>query len=240
MDVVMAKQSDVTPITFEAFDPLTDIFRSIGIRIFGRINDPLTGEFLRESKASEDLEPEYIAVSPDGKKAFATMQENNAIAVIDLETNTLIDLAPLGFKDHSIEGNGLDASDKDGGINIQTWPVMGMYMPDAIASFESLGKTFVVSANEGDSRDYDGFSEEVRVEDLVLDQEAYPEAEMLQALENLGRINNHVHRAWFCELPPGRGYWPSPKMGQGFLRCPQFVNSQLPKRNSSCFRSASS
>jgi len=53
-------------------------------------------------------------------------------------------------------------------------------------------------------------------------------------------INNHVHRAWFCELPPGRGYWPSPKMGQGFLRCPQFVNSQLPKRNSSCFCSASS
>ncbi|XOV71234.1 MAG: choice-of-anchor I family protein [Verrucomicrobiota bacterium] len=192
MDVVMAKQSDVTPITFEAFDPLTDIFRSIGIRIFGRINDPLTGEFLRESKASEDLEPEYIAVSPDGKKAFATMQENNAIAVIDLETNTLIDLAPLGFKDHSIEGNGLDASDKDGGINIQTWPVMGMYMPDAIASFESLGKTFVVSANEGDSRDYDGFSEEVRVEDLVLDQETYPEAEMLQASENLGRLKTTI------------------------------------------------
>ena len=188
MDVVTATQSDVTHITFEAFDPLTDIFRSIGIRIFGRINDPLTGEFLRESKASEDLEPEYIAVSPDGKKAFATMQENNAIAVIDLETNTLVDLAPLGFKDHSIEGNGFDASDKDGGINIKPWPVMGMYMPDAIASFETLGETYVVSANEGDSRDYDGFSEEVRVDDLVLDPEAYPDAETLQAKKNLGRL----------------------------------------------------
>jgi len=137
---------------------------------------------------SQDLEPEYVTVSSDDSTAWVSLQENNAIAVADLTTGMVTDVLPLGFKDHSIPGNELDASDKDGRINIRTWPVMGMYMPDMIDSYEVNGRTYLVTANEGDSRDYDGFSEEVRVEDLVLDPTVFPDAADLQAEHNLGRL----------------------------------------------------
>ena len=186
--VAALTQEAVTTVSFAPYNFLGDVLKEVGVRIFGRINNPKTGEFLRESTLAEDLEPEYIAVSPGGALAFVGMQEANAMAVIDIESKLLIDLFPLGYKDHSIEGSGFDASDRDGGINIKPWPTLGMYQPDSIASYETLGGLYVVGANEGDSRDYDGFSEEVRVADLVLDPEAYPDAEMLQTSENLGRL----------------------------------------------------
>lgn len=46
-------------------------------------------------------EPEYITVSPDGDRAFVALQENNAIAVVDLETGEVSDIQPLGLKDYS-------------------------------------------------------------------------------------------------------------------------------------------
>jgi hypothetical protein len=70
----------------------------------------------------------------------------------------------LGLVDHSHQLNAFDASNEDGGINIQTWPVYGIYQPDAIASYVTRGEMFLITANEGDSRDYDGYSEEERVE----------------------------------------------------------------------------
>ncbi|MBO1050448.1 MAG: hypothetical protein HEQ10_23380, partial [Dolichospermum sp. DEX182a] len=51
-------------------------------------------------------------------------------------------LIPLGVKDYSLPGNGIDASDQDGGINITNWPVVGLYQPDAIASFSVNGQTY--------------------------------------------------------------------------------------------------
>ena len=45
-----------------------------------------------------------------------------------------------------------------------------------------------MTANEGDARDYDGFSEEKRVRDLNLDSTAFPNAADLQKDENLGRL----------------------------------------------------
>ncbi|MEL7120801.1 MAG: 5'-nucleotidase C-terminal domain-containing protein, partial [Bacteroidota bacterium] len=47
----------------------------------------------------------------------------------------------------------------------------------------------VVSANEGDSRDYDGFSEEERVGGITLDPTAFPNAAELQQDSVLGRLN---------------------------------------------------
>ena len=38
-----------------------------------------------------------------------------------------------------------------------------MYQPDAIVYVNIGGTEYVISANEGDSRDYDGFSEEERL-----------------------------------------------------------------------------
>jgi hypothetical protein len=61
-----------------------------------------------------------------------------------------------------------------------------MYQPDAIASYEMGGSTYLITANEGDARDYDGYSEEVRVEDLTLDPAVF--SPTIQAEEQLGRL----------------------------------------------------
>jgi len=93
--------------------------------------------------------------------------------------------------------NGLDASDRDlgpafsaGRQNIQKWPVLGMYMPDAIATYAVGGKTYYVTANEGDARDYTGFNEEIRVGagGYVLDPAVFPNAATLKLNQNLGRL----------------------------------------------------
>jgi len=106
-----------------------------------------------DSKATvaESFEPEYITVSEDSETAYITLQENNAIAVVNLTDKTIERIIGLGFKDHSIPGNELDASQKDG-VNIKNWPVMGMYMPDSITSMTFNGKTYLLTANEGDDR----------------------------------------------------------------------------------------
>ncbi|MEM8501907.1 MAG: choice-of-anchor I family protein [Cyanobacteria bacterium P01_D01_bin.1] len=139
--------------------------RAEGVRIFPDITD----------NAASDLEPEAIAVSPDGTTAFATLQENNAIAIIDIDSATVTDIKPLGLKDYSVEGNGLDASDRDGddeggAINIDLEPVFGLYMPDSIASFEVDGEAFYIIANEGDDRgdaDEDARGDAIRLKDLA-------------------------------------------------------------------------
>jgi len=66
--------------------------------------------------------------------------------------------------------------------------VKGIYLPDAIASYRVWGYDLIVTANEGDSRDYDGYSEEARVKDVTLDPTAFPDAQILQLEENLGRL----------------------------------------------------
>ena len=96
----------------------------------------------------------------------------------------------MGFKDYSLPGNGFDASDRDDAINIANWPVLGMYQPDGITSYTVNGKTYIVTANEGDTRDYDGFSEEVRLgnNSYQLDPNVFPNANDLKLPANLGRL----------------------------------------------------
>ncbi len=166
--------ADVTTLDFTAFNAAV-LDPSI------KINGP-------GSTVAQDLEPEYIAVSRNSKVAWVTLQENNALAIINLATKQVVDVVGLGFKDHSLEGNGLDASNTADDINIRTWPVKGLYMPDAIA-YLFAGGNYLVTANEGDARDYDGFSEESRIEDLVLDSVAFPNYADLQNEDSLGRLN---------------------------------------------------
>ncbi|MGH2428649.1 MAG: choice-of-anchor I family protein [Candidatus Limnocylindria bacterium] len=150
--------------------------------------DPRIRIFGPGASVAQDLEPEYVTVSHDGRWAWAVLQENNALAIIDLETAVVDSLVALGFKDHSLPGHGIDASDRDGAINITTWPVYGMYLPDGIASYRSRGQTYLVTANEGDARAWAGYEEEARVNDLDLDPIAFPDAEALQEDEALGRL----------------------------------------------------
>jgi DNA-binding beta-propeller fold protein YncE len=139
----------------------------------------------------QDLEPEYIAISPDDTTAWVTLQENNALAVIDIASASVVQILPLGLKDHSAAGNGFDASDRDSAINIANWPVKGMYEPDAVAAYQIGTDMFLLMANEGDAREWPNFREdELRAgaAAYVLDPTVFPNAATLKANRNLGRL----------------------------------------------------
>lgn len=150
IDIENIQKPTVKTADFKAFNGQEQSLRTKGIRIYGP-----------NATASQDFEPEYISLSQDSKTAWVSLQENNAIAKVDIDQAKVVAVYPLGFKDHGKEGQGMDVSDLDGTennkatgkINIQTWPnVRGLYMPDAISSYEVNGKTYLVTANEGDSR----------------------------------------------------------------------------------------
>ncbi|MDT0595862.1 choice-of-anchor I family protein [Aestuariibacter sp. P117] len=114
---------------------------------------------------AKDLEPEYITVSADGSKAYVALQENNAIAIVDLDDMN-VEVRALGFKNWA--DYDIDFTNEDELPSFSRLPnVFGMYQPDSIASYSWNGASFILSANEGDSRDYDAYSEEIRVEDII-------------------------------------------------------------------------
>ncbi len=137
---------------------------------------------------ANNIEPEYVAVNANSQEAYVICQENNAIAKLDIANGSITSLMPMGFKDHSLAGNGIDASNRDDTINISNYPFRGLYLPDAAKSYTVNGTAYIVTANEGDSRDYDAYSEEERLKDLTLDPTAFPNAATLQLDENGGRI----------------------------------------------------
>ncbi|MBU2871550.1 choice-of-anchor I family protein [Colwellia sp. E2M01] len=113
---------------------------------------------------AKDLEPEYITVSADSKMAYVSLQENNAIGILNLEDLT-IEVKALGYKDWSKYQ--LDFSNTDEVANFKSVQgLYGLYQPDTLASYTWNGSTFIISANEGDSRDYDAYTEEYRIKDL--------------------------------------------------------------------------
>jgi hypothetical protein len=220
------------------------------IRTAGFHGVPLLGPvrvFTPGSTVAQDLEPEYITSA--GNRAWVSIQEANAIAILDIERARFEVVRSLGFKDLGVPGFGLDATDRDDAVTIQTHPnVLGMYQPDAVSAFtvrvpvrghrgwlfgrHGKGKrhghggsgqrgrghyghgkghghgkdhghgkgrhhghrgprfatrTFIATANEGDARDFDFFSEEERVDDLDLDPSVFPAG--TQDDLALGRLN---------------------------------------------------
>jgi hypothetical protein len=172
-------QNNVTTLDFTAFNAQAPALIAAGVR-----------KGFPASTLSQDLEPEYITITPDSKKAWVILQEANAFAVVDLVTKTVTDIWPLGKKDHSLPGNGFDASDRGSEIHIANWPVKGLYMPDGIANYTVNGTTYIVGANEGDDREYSAFNERVRVNASTykLDSVAFPNAAALKNDNNLGRL----------------------------------------------------
>jgi len=114
---------------------------------------PTSGTNLRTATGM-DFEPEYIAVNEDGTRAFVTLQEANAMAVLDLTSNEFTQIIGLGAKDFSLPGNQIDPLN-DGLVNFASHNVKGLYMPDGIAAYEWNEKTYLVMANEGDYREDD-------------------------------------------------------------------------------------
>lgn len=122
-----------------------------------------TGSYIR-TNTGMDFEPEYIAVNASGTKAYVSLQEANAMGVLDLTTNTFSSVIGLGAKDFSAAGNYIDPNDRDyisgtsGPTNtvLRASSVVGLYQPDGMAAYEANGQTFIVMANEGDTREDDG------------------------------------------------------------------------------------
>ncbi|MCK5930676.1 MAG: ExeM/NucH family extracellular endonuclease [Fulvimarina manganoxydans] len=178
-------QVTVETADFTAFDGQENALRAEGVRIF------------EGQSVSDDVEPEYIAVTPDGTKALVTLQEANAVAIVDIESAAVTEIVPLGGK--SFANLLTDFSDRDGAggeeaINLTTDnPVIGQFMPDAISSYTAGdGKVYFVTANEGDDRDDFLPNEEtirLKNDDYKLDSDTYPNAGDLKNDADLGRLN---------------------------------------------------
>lgn len=188
-DIANLTQANVTTLDFTAWNGQEAALRTAGIRIFGGA----TGG--TRSSVAQDLEPEYITISPDSRTAYVALQENNALATIDLTTRTISSLRSVGYQDHTQPGFSFDASDQGTEVLLANWPVRGMRMPDAIASFERPaalgGGRYIVTANEGDAREYTAFSEVSRLgsASYVLDPATFPQAALLKNNAALGRLN---------------------------------------------------
>lgn len=178
--VASVTQANVTTASFAPFNAQAATLKAAGVRIFGK-NNPTV---------AQDMEPEYISFSDDGLTAYVACQENNAIAVINLASSTITSIRPLGLKDHSLNGNALDVSDQGGIIEMATWPIKGVFMPDAIASYKVGGQDYYITANEGDAREYGtAIVEPLRVSSsaYVLDSLTFPYRDAIKA--NIGRLN---------------------------------------------------
>ena len=174
-------QTNVTTALFTAFNSQAAALKASGVRIYGP-----------GSTVAQDMEPEYITVSEDDLTAYVVLQENNAFAYVNLTNNTITDIKPLGFKDHSVFGKGLDATNTGTNVNIANWPIKGMYLPDGMTHFNVAGVEYLITANEGDARaDYGAANNEettIGAATYSLDPVAFPYASAMKSNANLGRL----------------------------------------------------
>jgi len=173
----IADNYSVKTLTFGGFANSYSQLALGGFRIYGP-----------NATFAQDIEPEYVAISSDSKTAFVTLQENNGIAEIDIVSGTILKITPLGTKDISLAQNAMDPSDRDNKIALGSWPVKSFFLPDAISYFSANGAGYLITANEGDAREYSAFDEQARVSTLKLDPTIFPNAVTLQKTENLGRL----------------------------------------------------
>ena len=138
-----SKTPTATTIDFKSYEERKNAITYAGGRIFGP-----------NASVAQDIEPEYAAFSADSAYAFVTLQENNAVATVDVETGAIVNIVGLGVKNHNLFNAGLDSSDRDSKIDIVARNIQGMYLPDAIGTVDAGGNTYMITANEGDAREY--------------------------------------------------------------------------------------
>ncbi|WP_150271391.1 choice-of-anchor I family protein [Paenibacillus tepidiphilus] len=149
--IVDTQTGAITAVKFDQPELIDDL-----VHIRGAV-DPdtklITGSGAKED-AVRDLEPEFITLADDQKTAYVSLQENNAIAALDIASGKLLWVKGLGFKDLSQPGNALDLKN-DSEIQLENVPFYGVYMPDGIAQYTVEGKTYLFTANEGDATEWD-------------------------------------------------------------------------------------
>lgn len=181
-------QADVQRVSFSRYDTMP--YHPL-INIYGNYDS---------ASFSQDVEPEYIAFNNSGTKAYVSLQENNALAIIDVYTAQLDTVIGLGYKNLNLPNQGIDASDQSSSINIQNhFNLFGLYQPDAICFYSDASGEYILSANEGDSRDYSAFSEEQRINNTNLNPITFNNPSTLQNDTVLGRLKisntlgNHIN-----------------------------------------------
>jgi len=104
--------------------------------------------------AEKDLEPEDIVITDDGSKAYVSLQEANAVAVLDLNQNRFTEIKSLGFTDLSKTENAVDVQEDGKYSPKQYKDAYAVRMPDGLALFEQGGKTYLLTANEGSPKEW--------------------------------------------------------------------------------------
>lgn len=89
-----------------------------------------------------DPQPEYVAIDPAAGIAFVTLQENNAIAVIDLTGRTVVSVWDGGTTEHLADA-------MDDGVASITESLVGRREPDGVAL--SPDGRYLLTADEGDT-----------------------------------------------------------------------------------------
>ncbi|NJL19314.1 MAG: hypothetical protein HC901_03300 [Bdellovibrionaceae bacterium] len=142
VSIIDLANSTVQTANFTSFDGTEATLRSQNVRIFAN------------RSVSTDVEPEYLAINAAGTQALVTLQEANAVAVLDIATATFTEIVPLGLKDYSTMLT--DLSDRDNAlgdgplIKFETGnPAFGQFMPDAIASFQAATRPTTSSPTKG-------------------------------------------------------------------------------------------
>jgi Ca2+-binding RTX toxin-like protein len=189
VSVINLATDTVQTAGFTAFNGQVASLIAEGVRLF--VNSP----GFAGTTVAQDLEPEYIAIAPDGLSAMVTLQEANSVALLDLSgpAPVITDIVPLGLK--GWDGLPFDGSDRDGPgntqlVNFQTdQKIFGMYMPDAVASYQVGGATYYVMANEGDDRnDFVTETTTVGNNNYVIDPVDYPNFASLKTNGEIGRL----------------------------------------------------
>ena len=172
-------QANVNTLSFAGFNTNEAAIIASGVR-----------KVKSTSTLAQDLEPEYITISPNSQKAWIVAQENNAIIELNLVNITLGSIWALGSKDISLLGNGMDISDNNGQVLIANWPLKALYHPDGIVNFSANGINYLATANEGDEKDLTGFNERTTVGNVAynLDATIFPNASVLKQTYNMGRF----------------------------------------------------
>lgn len=164
-DVTIDPDGSISIIDIATMEPITLTFTPE--MLDNKVRISFKGKDGLGATIAQQLEPEYVTVSDDSTTAYVSLQENNAIATVDLVNKQILHIKGLGVIDHSIAGNEMDANKDDKAINITKQPILTFHMPDAIDTFTADGKTYILTPNEGDSRDYTGYSEVVDVSSLT-------------------------------------------------------------------------
>ncbi|MBB67717.1 MAG: alkaline phosphatase [Rickettsiales bacterium] len=141
-------EETATSVSFTGFNGSQDDLVAQGMMFPNPSGRTIKGVDIATTVA-QDLEPEYITATND--VAYVSLQENNGLAILDLEELT-VEIVGLGVKSWS--DLNIDIQE-DGSVSFGQYDgLYGVYQPDTIANYSWKDATFIVTANEGDAREY--------------------------------------------------------------------------------------